>query len=195
MDQDALLPAHMVGERLTIRQWQLDDLPALSDAITASREHLRPWMAWIVDEPLADADRLALIRSWGVARESGGEAVYGAFVGDEVVGSCGLHRRSGPEVLEIGYWVHVDHLGRGYASEIAATLTTAAFAVPGIELVEVHHDEANTRSRALPERLGFVYVGSKPDPPVAPNEIGVDIAWSITREQWFRRTREHAISD
>ena len=68
-------------------------------------------------------------------RESGGEAVYGAFVGDEVVGSCGLHRRSGPEVLEIGYWVHVDHLGRGYASEIAATLTTAAFAVPGIELV------------------------------------------------------------
>ena len=52
--------------------------------------------------------------------------------------------------LEIGYWVHVDHLQKGYATEMARILTSAAFTVPGIERVEIHHDKANTRSGAIP---------------------------------------------
>jgi RimJ/RimL family protein N-acetyltransferase len=184
MAEDQLLPVGVDGERLTIRHWRPDDVPALGDAITASREHLRPWMAWVVDEPLSDADRLTVIESWQRTWAAGGDSVYGAFVDDMVVGSCGLHRRAGSAVLEIGYWVHVDHLRRGYAHEIASTLTTAAFTVPGVERVEIHHDEANLRSRAVPVRLGFSLVGSRPDEPVAPGEIGVDVAWSITRHEW-----------
>lgn len=152
-------------------------------------------MAWIVHEPLSDADRLAMIRSWHLTWEAGGDSVYGAFVDDVVVGSCGLHRRSGPEVLEIGYWVHVDHLRRGYAHEIASKLTTAAFAVAGIERVEIHHDEANTRSRAVPERLGFTHAGSRPDEPVAPGESGVDVAWWMTRQEWEPRSDQDAAAD
>ncbi len=68
---------------------------------------------------MSDADRQDLIRSWGSDWAAGGDVVYGAFSESSVVGGCGIHRRAGPETLEIGYWVHVEQLGNGYATEMA----------------------------------------------------------------------------
>ena len=101
-----------------------------------------------------------------------------------IVGGTGLHRRRGPDTLEIGYWVHADHLGQGFATEAATALTTAAFAVPGIEHVEIHHDRANTASRGIPERLGYRMVAESPDAVTAPGEEGVDCCWRTDRRGW-----------
>jgi RimJ/RimL family protein N-acetyltransferase len=56
----------------------------------------------------------------------------------------------------------------------ARLLTTAAFAVDGIERVEIWHEPANTASGAVPARLGFTAVG----------EIDGDRVWRTTRGQW-----------
>ena len=156
----------------------------LRDAIQASIEHLRPWMSWIEFEPLSDRDRIALIRRWEDDWKAGQEVVFGAFVRDQVVGGCGLHKRAGPETLEIGYWVHVDHLRQGYATEMARILTSAAFTVPDIGRVEIHHDKANIRSGAIPEALGYHLDGESEVKPHAPSTIGIDVAWSMTKDGW-----------
>ena len=156
----------------------------LREAIQESIDHLRPWMSWIEFEPLSDPDRKALIRTWERDWIAGEEVVFGAFFGDQVVGGCGLHRRAGPNTLEIGYWVHVDHLRKGYATEMARCLTSAAFSVPDIERVEIHHDKANTPSGAIPEALGFNLDRESPVKPHAPAAIGIDVAWSMTRNEW-----------
>jgi ribosomal-protein-serine acetyltransferase len=92
-------------------------------------------------------------------------------------------------VLEIGYWVHVDHVGRGLATELSAALTDTAFTVDGIERVEIHHDRANVRSGAVPARLGFTLMGEHPAVRRAPAEEGVDCAWSVTRAEWLALPR------
>ena len=102
-----------------------------------------------------------------------------------VVGGCGLHRRSSPDTLEIGYWIHVDHLRRGYATELARGLTTAAFEVDGVDRVEIHHDKANVRSAAVPRALGFTRGPEQPDDVQAPAELGIDCAWSMDRADWI----------
>jgi RimJ/RimL family protein N-acetyltransferase len=86
--------------------------------------------------------------------------------------------------LEIGYWVHADHLRRGIATEAARALTEVAFGVDGIERVEIHHDRANVRSRAVPARLGFTFMGESPDGARAPAEDGIDCTWTITASEW-----------
>ena len=179
-----VLPEVVVGPRLVLRRWRIGDMPNLRDAIQASLEHLRPWMSWIEFEPLSDRDREALIRRWEEDWIAGEEVVFGAFFGNQVVGGCGFHRRAGPNTLEIGYWVHVDHLRQGYATEMACILTSAAFTVPGIERVEIHHDKANTRSGAIPEALGFSLDGESQVKPHAPATIGTDVAWSMTGSEW-----------
>jgi RimJ/RimL family protein N-acetyltransferase len=141
-------------------------------------------MSWIEFEPLSDPDRIALIRRWENDWKAGQEVVFGAFEGDQVVGGCGFHRRAGPQTLEIGYWVHVDHLRQGYATEMTRMLTSAAFIVPGIERVEIHHDKANTRSRAIPEALGYHLEGESQVKPLAPATIGIDVAWSMNENEW-----------
>lgn len=179
-----VLPETVVCPRLTLRRWLPTDVAPLRAAVEVSTEHLRPWMPWIVHEPMGDDDRRDLVDAWEHDRRSGGDAIYGAFLGDVVVGGCGLHRRAGPEALEIGYWVGVDHLRRGFATELTRELTTVALSVPGITRVEIRHDAANLASRGIPETLGFHLDGETPREPVAPGDIGIAVAWSTTAETW-----------
>lgn len=178
------LPDTIASPRLTLRRWVATDAEDLTAAISASLEHLRPWMPWTSAEPASLADRLALIAQWETEWQRGGDAIIGAFVGGVVVGSTGFHRRRGPGALEIGYWVHFDHTGKGYATEIAASLTSAAFTMPDIERVEIHHDKANIASAGVPRRLGYTFAGETLDAVTSPGEVGIDCRWVMNREDW-----------
>ncbi len=187
MDVDRL-PDAMLTARLTLRRWVEADEPQLSAAIVSNLDHLRPWMPWISVEPSTHQQRVALINQWQAEWEQGGSVVVGAFLDDLVVGSAGLHRRRGPGVLEIGYWVGFDHTRNGFATEIASALTTAAFTVPEIERVEIHHDKANIASAGVPHRLGYTFVGETEDVVSAPGEVGTDCRWLVYRQDWIERS-------
>lgn len=172
-----LLPEVVTTSRLTIRRWRTSDGPALHDAVTASLDHLRPFMAWVEFEPLSEADRKALIEQWEQDWSSGGGVVYGVFCDGEVVGGTGLHRRGGPRTLEIGYWIHVDHIGHRYATELAGGLTDAGLAHPDIDRIEIHHDKTNTYSALVPAALGYQLVEERQTEKKAPAESGISCIW------------------
>ena len=180
------IPERVETERLIIRLWEPNDAEAAQTAVTASIEHLRPWMPWIAAEPLSVDDRRALIAQWRTQWEEGGEAVYGIFTkptagrGETVAGGTGLHRRVGPDGLEIGYWVGIDHVRQGYALEASAALTSTALAIDGINRVQIHHDKANVASAGVPSKLGYTLVREEPREPMAPAEIGIMCIWQFS---------------
>jgi RimJ/RimL family protein N-acetyltransferase len=176
------LPQRVEGRGLLLRRWDVDDAEALGAAVAASAEHLRRWMPWMAAEPLPLRARRGLLSRWQREWEAGGDSVLGLFVGGEVAGSFGLHRRRGPETVELGYWVHVDHLRRGLATRAAGLLSEAALAVAGISRVEIHHDKANTASAGVPRALGYEFLGEQPDRPEAPGEVGIDCGWRLERD-------------
>lgn len=178
------LPELIQTERLTLRLWTQADAAAMAATVAANIQHLRPWMPWIVDEPLSPEARLALIEGFRTDWDAGGDAVYGVFLDGVPVGGTGLHRRGEPTLLEIGYWVHVDHIGNGIATELTAGLTTTAFAQPGIDTVVIRHDRANARSRRVPEKLGYVLVAETDGEVLTPGDEGVDCTWAMTRDRW-----------
>ncbi len=108
-------------------------------------------MPWVAFEPQTVEQRVALIERWQAEWSGGGDSTLGILCDGRVVGGTGLHRRVGPDGLEIGYWVHVDHVGRGYAQEASAALTDVALSLPGIERVVIRHDAANRRSEGVPD--------------------------------------------
>jgi RimJ/RimL family protein N-acetyltransferase len=170
-------------ERLVVRRWQVEDVPRLHDAVIESIEHLRPWMPWIAKEPLTLEERITLVEGWAPLWDAG-DRMCGMFVGETVVGGCGLHQRIGPGGQEIGYWVRVGHTGRGYATAAARALTDMAFAAPAITHVEIHHDVANTASGRVPAKLGFRLVGEVARPAEAPGETGMQHHWRLDRDDW-----------
>lgn len=170
-----------------LRRWRPDDLEAACDAVLASLEHLRPWMVWVADfsrgsqaEFLAGAER-----DW----ESGVAYNYAMIVDGAIAGSSGLMTRIGPGGLEIGYWVHRSYTRRGLATAAAAALTGQAFALPGIERVQIVHDLLNVASGGVPRKLGFREIGQRPLDHRPPGGTGVGVVWELTRARWRRAGR------
>lgn len=153
-------PAYRIEtERLVIRCWNPADAPLLAAAIEASVDHLSPWMPWARDEPSPMDERIERLRRFRGLFDLSQDFVYGIFNLDEtqVLGGSGLHTRRGKEAREIGYWIHVDYINRGLATESSAALTRVAFEVDGVRRVEIHCDPENVRSAAIPEKLGFTH--------------------------------------
>ena len=156
---------------IVVRRLQVEDAPALHDAILDSLEHLRPWMPWVALEPLTLEQRVEWVR--------GGTEAEGIFLGGVIVGGTGIHDRLGPEAREIGYWVRAGHTDRGIATEAARQMTERALAIEGVRAVEIHHDKANLASARVPAKLGYSLVREVPDEIRAPGECGISCEWRL----------------
>jgi RimJ/RimL family protein N-acetyltransferase len=151
-------PAYrIVTPRLVVRCWDPRDAPLLKEAIDSSLDHLRPWMPWARHEPQTLAQKVELLREFRGQFDVGADSIYGIFdAGEErVLGGTGLHPRIGPGGLEIGYWIRADAAGKGLATESTAALTRVAFAVVGVERVEIRCAPENQASAAIPRKLGY----------------------------------------
>ncbi|GGS20355.1 GNAT family N-acetyltransferase [Actinokineospora fastidiosa] len=144
--------------------------------VADAQPHLAPWMAWAAGEyTVESASSFLLDAATGWA--AGTSFCYLIAPGGVPIGACGLERRIGPRGLEIGYWLHPAHTGKGRAT---ATLLTLARTLDDIDHVEIHHDAANHASGAIPRRLGFTLVETaEPRPITAPAETGVGMIWRI----------------
>jgi [ribosomal protein S5]-alanine N-acetyltransferase len=156
-----------------LRVATLDDAAGIAEAQVRSREHLRPWEpvrseAWFTTEGQAERLRDQL------ERHRRGQTVPWLMIQDErVVGAITLTDIvPGPfRSASMGYWVGVDHLGKGLA-------TKAVEAVAGIADTELrlHRIEASTltyneASQRVLLKCGFVQIGSAAD------YLHIDGAW------------------
>ena len=149
-------------ERLVLRCWQPSDAPLLKRAVDASLEDLRAFLPWAFDEPQPIQAKVELLRSFRGRFDLGLDFVYGIFdrAEAEVLGGTGLHTRVGDGAREIGYWIASKHAGRGLATESTAALVRAGFEIERLDRVEIHCDPDNSRSLAIPRKLGFRHEGT-----------------------------------
>jgi RimJ/RimL family protein N-acetyltransferase len=168
-----------LGDDLVLRLLRVSDARAVAHAVRESLEHLRPWMPWANEESTRESFQRQRLRGAKHKAALGDEWQYGLFPSDEssVVGAFGLMARKWPATIEIGYWVHVDEIGRGLASRASRALTNASLALDAITTVCIRCDEANVRSAAIPRRLGFTVVRTESRAPEAPGETGRLMIW------------------
>jgi RimJ/RimL family protein N-acetyltransferase len=169
---------------VTLRRFRADDRDALFQAVTESLGHLRPWMPWAADYSLGSAEEYLAgsVKGWD---EGTGYnyAVLTAIPGGSsaLAGAVGLMTRCGPGGLEIGYWVHRAYTGRGLATAATAALVEEAFGLPGVDWVEIVHDELNTASGQIPRKLGFTEVERRPLDFRPAAGSGTGVVWRLTR--------------
>lgn len=181
--------------RLLLRCWHDTDAPLLKLAVDSSLAHLRPWMPWALSEPSdlgVIAARLAGFRErFGAGRDWN----FGLFDPSqrEVLGGAGIHRRSAPDALEIGYWVRAAAAGQGLGTEAAEALTMIGFSHLGATRMEIRCDPQNHRSVGVPRRLGYRHLQTLVADMVSPTGEPRDtMVWSLSLQEHRARRAARA---
>jgi len=142
-------------ERLILRPLTPDDTPALL-AYRADEESCR-----YLPFPPMDEEEIArrLREQWGrLAFDAAEQSITlgitlrtGELIGDAVLFLHSPTHRTG----EIGYVLHPDQVGKGYASEAATALLRVAFDGLGLHRVVGRLDARNSASARVLERIGM----------------------------------------
>jgi RimJ/RimL family protein N-acetyltransferase len=159
----------------------------MHEAITESLEHLRPWIPWARQEPRELEWMVGFVRMFRGQMDLGQDAVYGIFDKSETeqIGGTGLHNRIGKDAREIGYWINVKHVNKGYATEAVRALIRIAFEIEEHSRLEIRCDPENVFSRRIPLRLGFrnemTLRNNSTDGDGKPVDLMV---WALTRREY-----------
>lgn len=145
-----------LGAGAELRRYTLDDAEAIFAVVDVERERLRRWLPWIDPMRVPDDERVWLKT---VLSDEDGMEGYGIFVDGRIVGGAGFRIGAFNVVGEIGYWIGAEHEGRGLVTRACRALIDYGFTEVGLHRIVILAASENTRSRAIPERLGFMQEG------------------------------------
>lgn len=198
MNETQLLPGQLATPRLLLRRWRTTDAAALESILAANFGHLGPWIPRKVAEP-ADREELATrLAGYSRAFDESREWRYALLEIEsaDLVGEVSLFPRNEggrvsfdvADAIEIGYWLRADATGLGYATEAAQAAVGLATRFSGIGRLTMYCDERNTKSAAIPRRLGFVLAHTIDLPP------GAAVGACSRLQVWEHRLRRPDLS-
>lgn len=150
------IPERIVTDRLVLRLPRRTDAPDVASAVEESQPELARWQLWANEIPslFAIEAHIARIRAAWELRDSHHFHIYSHA--DRFLGTCGLEKidwrlRS----FEIGYWIRTSAVGKGYMTEAVTALEHQVFDRCLGRCIVIKCDKLNTRSSAIPQRLGY----------------------------------------
>jgi RimJ/RimL family protein N-acetyltransferase len=150
----------LVTERIVLRGWNAGDAPAAVGVY--GDERVARWLSPAIDR-VEDAEGMRMLLERWVADDAqlltpaGRWAIEGREDG-QLVGGASLLPLQPDEEFEIGWALHPQAWGHGYATECGLALARWAFD-QGIEQVIALVRPANTRAAAMVRRIGMEWVG------------------------------------
>jgi len=148
-----------VDEDLTLKLLTQHNATELFNIVEKNRVFLREWLPWI-DSKKTVEDFQNSIEKWGNKYISNTAINAGIFFKGKLVGMVAF-----PEIdwkgkkTSFGYWLAPEFEGKGLVIRCVKELLKYAFYILDLNRIEISCAEDNFRSRALPEKLGFIKEG------------------------------------
>jgi ribosomal-protein-serine acetyltransferase len=148
-----------IDDSTALRILRKEDARELFAVTEANRAHLRAWLPW-VDVVRAEADTLSFIEATIAQRQASRGPTFAILTDGAIAGIVGFRPIDRVNrVGEIGYWLAAAAQGRGIMTRCCRFLVRYGFLTLDLNRVEIAVAVDNTRSRAIPERLGFTLEG------------------------------------
>ena len=143
-----------------MRAWREDDVDAALAIVLRNREHLQTYMQWMTDDYSIQHARKFIVE--GIKNRLDKITLGLALVRDgDLIGSTGFNRLDwAARVCEIGYWIDRDAERKGVITRACQAMIDYAFDELEMKRVEIRCSTENSRSAAVPERLGFKLEGT-----------------------------------
>lgn len=150
-----------------------DDAEELTALLLRSREHLRPWEP-TRDDAFFTVDVQRELITGSIDQHADGTALPLVIsAGGQLVGRVTVNGivRGALQSAFLGYWVDVEHCGRGVATAAVAAAVRIAFGELGLHRLQADTLLHNTASQRVLARNGFTRIGT------APRYLKIDGRW------------------
>ncbi|WP_156754074.1 GNAT family N-acetyltransferase [Actinokineospora pegani] len=170
--------------RLVLRPYAPGDLDFLVDL------HGRADVVEYLLFDVRDRDEVAeaLRQRLGQTSIEGGKVTLAITVDGTVVGDVVLmHASVEHRTAEVGWVLHPDHHGHGYATEAATALVDLAFEDLGMHRVIARLDAENTASVAVCERLGLRREAHFRQSEFIKGRWADEVVYAVLADEWVTR--------
>jgi ribosomal-protein-serine acetyltransferase len=178
-----------VAEGIELRQLQPEHAEALFQLTQKNRAYLRQWLPWVDRTESPEDPRRFVIAALAQYEENPANVASGIWLDGCLAGCVGTHAIDvANRSSSIGYWIEAGHQGKGVMTRCCATLLDYLFDDMELHRIEIRCGTGNTKSCAIPQRLGFTREGVLRDAEWV-NDQWIDlVVWGMLEPDW-RRTR------
>ncbi|CVN39048.1 acetyltransferase [Streptococcus pneumoniae] len=157
------IPLQLETEILILRApHQTGDGKIVNQAIKDSFSELKAWLPFAHELPTAEETEINLRNAHinFLKRESFRFLIFDKN-SNHFIGTTSLQRIDWTiPKCEIGYWINTKFSGNGYMTEAVEKLADFGLNNVKFRRIEIRCESTNLKSRAIPEKLGFVFEGT-----------------------------------
>ena len=153
-------------------------------------DHLHEWMPWVSEdfslESVREYYKSTLLKFASAGDEIGLNIVYKG----EIVGGTGFHsidRRD--KSAETGYWLAKKATGKGLVIKSVQKLLEYGFEELVLNRIVIKCVPENTKSRAVPERLGFINEGVEREAGWLHTRFVDHVVYSMLAREWREKLK------
>jgi ribosomal-protein-serine acetyltransferase len=144
-----------IEDGLSLKSLELKEAEELLLLVDGNRLYLREWLPWL-DMTRTIDEMILFVESTLRQQEAGLGFQAAIWKNGQIVGIIGYHHLEWVNRSTcIGYWLDSRVQGKGIMTKACRTLVDYAFAEWKLNRVEIRCAVGNTKSRGIPERLGF----------------------------------------
>lgn len=154
------------------------------ELIESNREYLRKWLPWL-DSNKYLQNTIDFIKHTDIQfKENTGLHLVIRYKG-KLAGAIGFHRVDwNNHSTSIGYWLAEAYQGKGLMTKSCRSLIDYAFGNLGLNRVEIRCAVENSKSRAIPENLGFREEGILREAEWLYDHYVDHVVYAMLREEW-----------
>jgi ribosomal-protein-serine acetyltransferase len=173
-----------IDDHTEVRPFEAYHAEEIFGAVERNREHLRRWLPW-VDLTLGVEDVQNFLAHAIEAYAEREEMHAGIFIHGKLAGTIShhhidvMHRN-----VSIGYWLDATVEGKGIMTRCCAKLVQYLFDERKMHRVEIRCATGNTRSCAIPARLGFTREGVLREAEAVGGRFLDLVIWSLLEQDY-----------
>lgn len=174
----------IVRPGLDLRLLEERHAPALFALVNQDRAYLRQWLPW-VDSTLVEDDSLSFIRATREQFAAGEAITAGIWSANHLAGVIGTHKINCLfRKVELGYWLGDSFQGQGIMTDCCRVLITHLFEELELNRVEICCASGNSKSSAIPNRLGFKHEGTLREGDFSGGRFHDLLVFGMLRREW-----------
>lgn len=174
-----------VDESITLHLPESSMAEELFKLIDHQRDYLGKWLIW-VEHTKSVKNSLTFLKEAGVFNRGGQQLTTLIKYNNKIVGSIGFVKLDKANKNgELGYWISENMQGKGIITKACEKLIDYAFKHLDLNRIVIKMDAQNTKSKAIPKRVGFTYEGTLRQDRYKKDHFRNTDLYSLLKKEWI----------